>query len=292
MGERSHTHGFEVELDVGRWTLEGKSLAGNETYFRVRELGLALDIGRCPDFLVGLAHVFVTHPHLDHSLGIPYYAAQRKLQRLPAGTVYVPAEIVDGYRDLIRVHEELQGSSYQIELVGVGEGETVSLRRDLRVRGARATHTVPARAWEVLEVRHALRPDLSGLEESEIRARATRGEIVNEEREDLVLFYTGDTDRDIFHVSPTLFDARVLVIECSFTAPDDLERARRYRHIHLDDIVEVAESFRNEVVVLTHFSLRDSAEETHRTVAARLPSNLRSRVRLALPPPFDRIAAG
>lgn len=288
---KSHTHGCEVALDLGRLTLEGKSVAGNETYFRIRELGIALDVGRCPDFLVGVSHVFVTHPHLDHSLGIPYYAAQRRLQKLAPGNVYVPAETLDAYRELIVLHERLQSTSYEIRLVGVKVGETISLRKDLRVRGAVATHSVPARAWEVLDVRHKLKPELAGLDEAEIRDRALRGEAVAEENEELLLFYSGDTDREIFTASPELFDARILVLECTFTTDEDRERADRYRHIHLDDVVDAAERFRNETIVLTHFSLRDSPDEVHRNVASRLPSNLRDRVRLALPRPYDRVDA-
>lgn len=289
---RSHSHALETEPHLGHLTLEGKSIAGNETYFRLRELGLALDIGRCPDLLVGLSHVFVTHPHLDHSLGIPYYAAQRKLQKLPPGRVYVPSETLDDYRRLIRSHESLQRTSYELDLHGVAVGEPVSIRKDLRVRGAQATHSVPARAWEVLAVRHRLKSALAGLGESEIRERAVGGEAVSDEYEELLLFYTGDTDREIFDVSPRLFDARIVVVECTFTDAADRERAVRYRHIHLDDLADVAERFHSEVIVLTHFSLRDSPAEIVRTISKRLPSNIRSRVRLALPEPFDRLEAG
>ncbi|MCU1230594.1 MAG: ribonuclease chloroplastic-like isoform, partial [Acidobacteria bacterium] len=56
------------------FTIEGRSRAGHETWFRIRELGIALDIGRCPDVIVGLSNVFVSHAHLDHAVGIPFYA--------------------------------------------------------------------------------------------------------------------------------------------------------------------------------------------------------------------------
>ena len=43
--------------------------------------------------------------------------------------------------------------------------------------------------------------------------------------------------------------------------PEDRERARVYAHLHLEDFVERASEFRNEAIVLTHFSQRYRVEE-------------------------------
>ena len=74
-------------LATDHFTIEGRSRAGHETWFRIRELGIALDIGRGPDAVVHLPHVFITHAHLDHAAGLPWYAGQRHLQRLGGGKV-------------------------------------------------------------------------------------------------------------------------------------------------------------------------------------------------------------
>jgi ribonuclease Z len=74
----------------------------------------------------------------------------------------------------------------------------------------------------------------------------------------------------------------VLLVECSFTWDEDRERAHRYSHIHIDDIADVAGRFENKMVVLTHFSLRDSREEIEREVRSRLPAPLMERVRFML----------
>src|SRR5204863_5485528 len=94
-------------LNAGRFTIEGRSRAGHETWFRIRELGLALDIGRGPDEIVHIPHVFITHAHLDHVVGVPFYAGQRQLQRLEGGTVYVPAESADDMRAILAGYEKL-----------------------------------------------------------------------------------------------------------------------------------------------------------------------------------------
>lgn len=285
-----HSHDRIVRLETPRLTIEGKSIAGNESYFRVRELGIALDIGRCPDLLVAVRDVFVTHAHLDHALGIPYHASQRRLQRLGPGRIHVPSESVAEMAELIRVHERLLHTEVEIELVPAGIGERIDLRPGLAVRAHEATHSIPARAWEVLEIRRKLRDEFRDLAQDEIARRIGGGEELTRVEETPLLFYTGDTDRGIFQKSPALFEAPVLMIECTFTEPEDRARAERHAHIHSEDLWEVADRFRNEVILLTHFSLRGSPSETHATVRSRCPERLRDRIRLAFPPPWDRLA--
>lgn len=271
-----------VRIETPRFTIEGSSRAGVESWYRVKELGLAMDLGRCPDNLVGVPRILLTHAHVDHAAGVPYYAAQRKLQKLGPGTVYVPAASLDGFRDLIAAHERLESTTYQLDLVGIAPGQVVELRKDLAVRAHAASHPIPSNAYEFLERRNRLRPELRGLPPEEIERRRARGETVSEPVESSILFYTGDTDRRIFETCDALFRAEVLLIECSFTWDEDRDRAQKYAHIHLGDLADVAERFENKLVVLTHFSLRDSRAEIEREVRARLPESLLERVRFML----------
>ena len=277
-----------VVIKAPSFTIEGISRAGNETWFRLRELGLAFDIGRCPDLLIGTPHVFVTHAHLDHALGIPFYFSQRNLQGLSTGTVYVPAASEKGFEALMSAHRELEAMRHGYVITGLAPGDVVELRRGLHVRAHAATHRIPSNAWEVIEVRRKLRPEFSGLEGRAIAELRETTE-VTERREESVVFYTGDTDRGILEVNRELFLSRVLMIECSFTAPEDRVRAREYTHMHLEDLYDFSDRFENEMIVLTHFSLRDSPADIHRRISSSCPERLRERLRLALPEPFVRI---
>ena len=285
----SRASSSRVQISTPRFTLDGKSRAGNETWFRVRELNLALDVGRCPDVLVGVPHILVTHAHLDHALGIPFYAAQRTLQSLPPGNVYVPAENLDDYRALMALHEKLEGTQYDLNLVGLELGEEAVLRRDLVVRTHRSTHRVPTNAYEIVELRHKLRPEHADRSSAELSALRAAGIDLAAASESSLLFYTGDTDRALLETNQQLYRSEVLVIECSFVGPDDRNRASMYRHLHIDDLFEFQERFQNELIVLTHFSLRYSAEEIHGQISRRCPSRLTDRIRLALPEPFVRL---
>lgn len=277
------------QLQAPHFLIEGRSRAGHETYFRVRDLGIALDIGRGPDTVLSMQHVFVTHMHIDHAAGIGFYAGQRRLQSLHAGTVYVPAEVEDDVRALMALQEKLTGAEFDVTIHGVAIGEELTVNRGLLVRAHAAPHRVAARAWEFIERRHHLRPDLAGLERSEIARRRHAGETVDEDFRRSILFYTGDTDRGLLEQSEAVFQAEVLMIECSFVADGHQDRAAMYRHIHVDDIAEFAGKFESEMIVLTHFSRRYSNDEIRATVKRRLPASLHDRVRLALPEPWQRL---
>jgi ribonuclease Z len=279
-----------VTIDTPHLTIEGRSRAGHETWFRVRELNAAFDIGRCPDQLVGTPDIFVTHAHLDHAVGIPFYAGQRQLHRMTGGRVYVPADAAEGMRDIMAIYERITGALFdEVEVIGLAVGDVVWLGRMHEVRAHRATHRVAANAYEVIELRHRLKDEFAGREEREITDLRRNGVEVTEQWRRSMLFYTGDTDRGILEQNEALFKSEVLMIECSFIATGHEERAAKYRHIHFDDIAAFADRFENETIVLTHFSRRYSRSEIHDEIRRRCPAVLRERIRLALPEPYQRL---
>jgi ribonuclease Z len=269
--------------------IEGRSRAGHETYFRIRELGVALDIGRCPDLVVPMEHVFITHAHLDHSAGVAFYAAQRKLQQLGVGTLYVPAESRDGFEELLAVQRKLTGSELRLDVVGLAAGDEVRFGRNHLVRAHAASHRVAARAYELVDVRHHLREEFIGRSPEEIGRLRREGVRVDEPYARSLLFYTGDTDRGLLENCEAAFRSEVLMIECSFVKGGHQDRAAQYRHIHIDDIADFASRFENELVVLTHFSRRYSRDEIRDGVRRRLPVSLHDRIRLALPEGWQRL---
>lgn len=280
----------QFTLATDHFTIEGRSRAGHETWFRIRELGIALDIGRGPDAVVHLPHVFISHAHLDHAAGVPWYAGQRHLQRMHGGRIYVPQEAADDFRALFSVHERLTGATFdEVEIVGVAENQTLRFARNLMVRGHSATHRVAARAYEFIEMRHHLRQDYAGLPKEELARLRQERVALDEEHHIPILFYTGDTDRGILETNEAIYRAEVLMIECSFVADGHQSRAAQYRHIHVDDLAEFAERFENRWIVLTHFSRRYDRNEIRDTVRRRLPQSLRDRIRLALPEAWQRL---
>ena len=139
---------------------------------------------------------------------------------------------------------------------------------------------------KLLQLRHKLQEEFRDLEGAEIAAIRRSGREVTRREEIPLLGYPGDCGPEVFDAAPDLFRARVLLIECSFLAPEDKDRARDYAHIHLDDIAERAGLFENEAIVLTHFSLRYRPEEIFEALES-LPKSLAARVTPFLPAPHS-----
>jgi ribonuclease Z len=239
--------------------------------------------------VVPMPHVFITHAHLDHAAGIPFYAGQRRLQKLDGGTVYVPAESADDVRALLAIQEKLTGAEFEIEVRDVAAGDEIRFGRTHVVRAYDVPHRVAARGYEFLERRHHLRPEFADAAWDEIAELRRKRVQVDDEHLWPVLFYTGDTDRGLLETCAAAYKAEVLLIECSFLAEGHQDRAAKYRHIHVDDLADVADRFENQLIILTHFSRRYSREEIRDHVRRRLPASLHDRVRLALPHPFQRL---
>ncbi len=96
--------------------------------------------------------------------------------------------------------------------------------------------------------------------------------------------YSGDTGAGIFARAPrSFFTAKVLLLECSFVEESDRGRSEKWKHLHLDEIAERADLFENEVLVLTHLTLRTSPDDIRTAIARRLPPRLAVRTVPFLP---------
>jgi ribonuclease Z len=259
-------------------------VAGRETWFHLPTLHLAFDLGRAPAELVPVPNVFLSHAHLDHGAGVAYWCSQRRFLRLAGGVVRTHPASVPAWTKLLALHEALEGVRYDARLEAMEPGERVSLRRDLEVEAFEAEHRVPTLGFVASEIRNRLRPDLAGLPAHDVRDAAARGEAVSEKVAIPLAAYSGDTSAGIFARAPrSFFMAKVLLLECSFVEERDRERSKEWKHLHLDEIAERADVFENEVVVLTHLTLRTSRDEIRRLVKSRLPPRLAARVVPFLP---------
>jgi ribonuclease Z len=82
---------------------------------------------------------------------------------------------------------------------------------------------------------------------------------------------------------PSAYEAKILITEMSFIrAKHRRDKIHKYGHMHLDDFIERADRFKNELIICGHFSTRYHADEVRRIVDAKLPENLRKRVKLWL----------
>ncbi len=245
------------------------------------QLRLALDAGRPARALVPLGDVVISHGHMDHVLGLPAWASQRQLNGIPGGRVYVPRSIAEGVAALLATCARLEGGRpYDVEVIPVAPGEVRPLRRGFEVRFFSTSHWVETLGCCVEWVRRRLRPELAGLAPDELRRRQAAGETVTEDVRTPLVAYLADTGPEVFAAEPWLAEVEVLVVECTFLRPSELERARKFGHMHLDDLVERAPALRNRHLVLTHLSRRHRLAPGSRLIRAALAPQLAAQLHL------------
>ena len=262
-------------------TIEGYSRAAVQSYWRVPELKVGFELGASPWSFMGTQTFLVTHGHLDHLAALPVYVARRRMMKMEPPVIYLPAEIVDDAWRVLKAWQKLDRGRMLCELIGVTAGEMVSLSREHRFTVFPTKHTVPSVGYIVYDVRKKLKPEFQGLHGDQIRDLRLQGTDVAAESLTPLVCFTGDTSPPGLDAHPDVYRAEVLITEMTFFRPEHRkEKIHKFGHMHLDDILERAERFQNELILLSHLSTRTHDAEARRRLDQVLPEQLRSRVRL------------
>ncbi len=266
---------FRLATSWGELRLAGGSRAGEGSLLLLPQLRLAFDAGRPARALVPMQHVALTHGHLDHVLGLPAWASQRQLQGIGGGTVYASPRLAPQAADLLGLAARMEGGRpYDVTVRTVRAGDRLALRPGFTLSFFAASHWVETLGCHLEWSRSRLRPGLAALPTEELRRRRSTGEVITEEVRTSLLAYLGDTGPETFEREPWLGGVEVLVVECTFLREGDRERARRYGHMHLDDLVALAPTLTGRHLVLTHLSRRHRLGPAAATIRRALEGKL------------------
>jgi ribonuclease Z len=267
-------------VTAGPYTIRGVSVGGVYTSIAVPELGLVFDAGIPARSLATIDTILLSHGHVDHIGALPALLGIRALHgKTRPPRVVMPAEIVDDLVAGLHSLSKLQRWPLEIEAVGMNPGDELELRGDLRVRAVRTFHPVPSLAYLIIRRVSKLRSEFRGLPGPEIAARRRAGEVMVDYDDRIELGYATDTLVSVFDHAPELLTARVLVMECTFLDErKSLEAARAGCHIHLDELIERADRFRNEAIVMMHLSQLYRPDEVADILDRRLPPEFRRKI--------------
>jgi ribonuclease Z len=267
----------------GGLTVEGYSRAAVQSYWRVPELKLGFDLGAQPWDFMGTQTWMISHTHLDHVAALPVYVARRRMMKMEPPTIYAPEYAVEDLRKLLLIVQKLDRGRQVCDLRGVKAGDEIELSREHVVTVFATTHTIPSVGYVVWDRRLKLKDEYQGLPGEQIRDLRQSGVPVTREVRVPLLCYTGDTSPAGLDAYPPVFQAKVLLTEMSFIrAKHRRDKIHKFGHMHLDDFLERADRFENELIIVGHFSTRYHPDEVRRTLHQRLPAGLRDRVRLWL----------
>lgn len=264
-------------------TIEGYSRAAVQSYWRIPELKIGFDMGGSPWSFMGTQTFFLSHGHLDHLVALPAYVARRRMMKMDPPTLYMPADIVEPVERMLRSWQRLDRGRMHCQIIGVRGGEEYELSREHVVTPFETKHTVPSCGYVVWERRKKLKPEYQHLSGPEIRDLRLSGVEVSGEQRIPLVCYCGDTAPAGLDDFPAVYEAKILITEMTFFRPEHRkEKIHKFGHTHLDDIIERAGKFQNELIILGHFSTRYHERQIRRAVEKRVPEDLRKRLELWL----------
>lgn len=264
-------------------TIEGFSRAAVQTYWRIPELKVGFDLGAQPWSFMGTPTWLVSHTHIDHVSALPIYVSRRRMMRMEPPTIYLPEAAIEPVQRMLRLVSRLDRGRLPCTLLPLHEGDEIELSRELVITVSATRHTVPSMGFVVWERRRKLKPEYQALEGPQIRDLRLSGVDVTHETRVPRVAYLGDSAPEGLDNCPAMYEAEVLIMEMTFVSPSHRkERIHKFGHMHLDDILERRDRFRNQVVVASHFSTRYHSRQIRHHVEKAIPDMLDGRLQLWL----------
>ncbi len=238
------------------YRVQGISVAGEQTAVGIPELDIVFDIGLCPRPVLSAGIVALSHTHMDHVAGLPYYFSQRFFQKLPPGVCYCPLVMAEPLRAMMRAWVDLERQETPFQIVGLEPGDVVEVKPNLFLRAHQSSHTIPSLAYALFARRNKLRDEYADLPQDRIRDLRLAGTEITRAIDIPIVAYTGDTEPAPFLYHNDFTDAQIVIVECTFFDDEHRDRAKIGRHIHVEDLRPLLAQWKARDVVVVHASRR------------------------------------
>lgn len=257
---RSGQVGF---LFVPPYRVQGISIAGEQTIVQIPELDVAFDIGMCPRIALSSPYVALTHGHMDHVGGLPYYFSQRVFQRMGTGKCVCHARLANALHTMMQSWEALEGQRTPYELIPLEADQQVEVKNNIFLRAIEVSHAMGAMGYALIERRSKLKTEYLDYPQERLRELKGSGVQITRSLEIPLVAYTGDTELGPYLFRDEFAAAKIVICECTFFEPDHERRARVGKHLHLQDLAKLLKVWQAEAVILVHLSRRTNLAEAH-----------------------------
>lgn len=221
-----------------------------------------------------IKHIFITHMHGDHTLGLPGLLASRSLlgSKEPV-TVTGPAGIQKFVQDSLdatfcnldfelKFNEIAKGIDFSTQIPGF-KVSSISLKHNIPSYAYRFEQSKPHRTFLVEKAKSLGIPEGHLYKDLQLGktitledGRSFHGEdFLSKPKKPLVLIVGGDNVNPSL-VSPFLEHADVFVHEATYTHSDFEKLPRKLFHSTVEQVAKVAQEAKVKNLVLTHFSPR------------------------------------
>lgn len=255
-----------AKLTFGQHSVIGYSVAGEETVAQIPELNVCFDIGRCPYFALTSDIVCLTHAHMDHLAGLPYYLSQRYFQGMKAGTILLPRELEGPVDRMLRCWRDVERQGTPYKLAPMSAGQMFEVRRDFGIRAFATHHGGVSLGYSLISIREKLKAEYMGRPGPELAQLRKSGVEIQYRLEVPLVAFLGDTAAGPVFEHPDVVNAEILITECTFFDREHKAKAKAGRHLHVDEFSRILAGLKNRHVVITHVTRRTALRRAKRVL--------------------------